>query len=403
MTVQTKFSKLVREEPDPIIKTMNLYAADPNPQKIDVSIGVYKDPNGGSYLFPSIAKAKKHLHANDPGHNYTNMSGIPAFTKGAQRVIFGEEIASEGKIASLQTISGTGAIHMALLLYREAGYTQYYVGEPSWSNYIPMIQCIGGTVSTYRHYDESSKSVDFESVRKALKTAPAKTIFLFQTCCHNPTGADFTQEQWIEIVEIMKDRDLLPLLDTAYQGFSSGDKDVDAWPIRHFYKQGMEFVVCESFSKNMGLYSERVGCTHVVVQDKEYVMNAQSTLTALFRQECSFAPAYGARLAATIFEDQELYKVWNEDVAEITRRLKTVRQLVLEKLTKLGTPGDWTNVVKQTGLFWYSGLTPAQNDRLISKHNVYSTNIGRVNIAGLNEENVDYFCRAIDEVVRSTN
>ncbi|EGW30807.1 aspartate aminotransferase/Glutamic oxaloacetic transaminase AAT2/GOT1 [Spathaspora passalidarum NRRL Y-27907] len=403
MTVTSKFASLTREEPDPIMKTMNAYANDTSANKIEVAIGVYKDSLGGSYLFPSIAKAKQHLHENDPGHNYTQMSGIPSFVRGAQRVIFGEEIASQGKIASLQTISGTGAIHMGLLVYKEAGYKNYYLGLPAWQNYIPMIEHVGSTVKTFTYYDEAKKTLDFESCIQALESAPKNTIFLLQACCHNPTGADFTHDQWVQITQIMKSRELLPMLDIAYQGFASGDKDVDAFPIRHMYNEGLDFVVCQSFSKNMGLYSERVGCVHVVVQDKTYVPHAQSTLTAMFRHECSFAPAYGARLASIIFEDPKLLQEWNQDVRNVRDRMQHMRQLVFDKLTKLATPGDWSNVVEQTGLFWFSGLTEEQNNRLIEKHNVYSTSMGRVNIAGLNEENVDYFCKAIDEVVRATS
>ncbi|CAL1198980.1 unnamed protein product [Candida parapsilosis] len=222
MTVQTVFSNLVREEPDPIIKTMQQYHKDTNPQKIDVSIGVYKDEAGACYEFPSITQAKQILHDNDPGHNYTNMAGITDFVAGAQKLVFGDEIVKQDKLASIQAISGTGSLHIAMLLYREAGYTNYYIGTPTWQNYQPMIEHIGGKVTTYKHYNEEARSVDFDCVLSALNSAPSKSVFLFQTCCHNPTGADFTRKQWEQIGSIMQKRQLLPLLDTACQGFSSG-------------------------------------------------------------------------------------------------------------------------------------------------------------------------------------
>ncbi|KAK6464137.1 aspartate aminotransferase/Glutamic oxaloacetic transaminase AAT2/GOT1 [Scheffersomyces coipomensis] len=403
MTASTKFSKLEREAPDPIVHTMNQYFADPDARKVDVSIGVYKSEQGGSYLFPSVAKAKEILRNNDPGHNYTNMSGIPEFINGARSAIFGDDRAKQGHLASLQTISGTGALHIAFVFLREAGYTNYYLGLPSWSNYIPMIEHVGGKVQTYTHYDEVTRKVDFNSVIENLESAPSDSVFLFQTCCHNPTGADFTKDQWIQIADIVKRRQILVLFDTAYQGFASGDKDVDVSPIRHFYDLNLEFVVTQSFAKNLGLYGERVGALHVVVQDKDYVPNAQSTLTALFRQECSFAPAFGARVASIIFQSPELLQVWKNDVAEITERLLDIRKQIHDRLSKLNTPGNWDHVLNQQGLFWYSGLTPAQNERLISHHHVYSTSIGRVNIAGVNNSNVDYFCQALDEVVRNSS
>ena len=402
MTVQTVFSNLVREEPDPIIKTMQQYHKDTNPQKIDVSIGVYKDEAGACYEFPSITQAKQILHDNDPGHNYTNMAGITDFVAGAQKLVFGDEIVKQDKLASIQAISGTGSLHIAMLLYREAGYTNYYIGTPTWQNYQPMIEHIGGKVTTYKHYNEEARLVDFDCVLSALNSAPSKSVFLFQTCCHNPTGADFTRKQWEQIGSIMQKRQLLPLLDTACQGFSSGTPDQDAWPIRYLYSLNLEFIVCQSFSKNMGLYSERCGAVHVVVQDKDFVPNVQSNLVALFRHECSFAPAFGARLVAIILNNDKLRNQWLDELYESTMRLKHSRQRILEKLTQLKTPGDWRNVVEQNGLFWYSGLTKEQNEQLIEKHNVYSTTMGRVNVAGLNNKNIDYFCLAIDDVVRNT-
>lgn len=400
MTVQSIFADLKTEQPDPIILTMQQYAQDNNPAKIDVSIGVYKDENGACYEFPAITKAKQILAKNDPGHNYTSMSGIADFISGAQRLIFGKEIVSEGKVASLQTISGTGSLHMAMLFLKEAGFTEYYIGVPTWQNYQPMVESIGcKAAKLYNYYDEKTKSLDFQSIRAAAEAAPQGTVFLLQTCCHNPTGSDLSQDQWVELVNIIKQRKLVPLLDTAYQGFGSGDLDKDAWPIRYIYSQGLEFVVCQSFSKNMGLYSERVGACHVVMGDQQYKPAVQSNLVALFRHESSFAPAFGARLAAIILNNPELEEQWRGEVAECTRRLKELRRAVLDRLTKLGTPGNWTNVVEQNGLFWFSGLTKEQNDKLVAKH-VYSTNMGRVNVAGLNFTTVDHFCKAIDQVVR---
>ncbi|CAI5759449.1 unnamed protein product [Candida verbasci] len=398
MTIESKFSKLEGEAPDPIIKTMAKFAADQSSNKIDVSIGVYKDEKLQPYLFPSIKKSKQILFENDPGHNYTSMGGIPQFINGAQRVIFGDDISN---IASLQCISGTGSIHMALVFLKENQFINYYIGLPTWQNYGPMIEHIGGKLNYYKYYDEKTKKIDFESVLNTLESASPNSIFLFQTCCHNPTGSDFSQNQWTEIFKIMKLKQLIPIFDTAYQGFSSGDLTIDAWPIRYFKSQGLEFLVTQSFSKNMGLYSERVGCLHVNYQDETMKDKIQSTLVKIFRVECSFAPAYGSRIAINIFENQKLYKQWEIDISNITKRLKGIRQKILDKFQELGTPGDWSNVITQTGLFWHSGLTPQQNDKLISKYNIYSTSMGRVNIAGLNDKNLDYFVRAIDDIVRN--
>ncbi|CAL1198933.1 unnamed protein product [Candida parapsilosis] len=249
MTVQTVFSNLVREEPDPIIKTMQQYHKDTNPQKIDVSIGVYKDEAGACYEFPSITQAKQILHDNDPGHNYTNMAGITDFVAGAQKLVFGDEIVKQDKLASIQAISGTGSLHIAMLCPRSRLY-QLLHRTPTWQNYQPMIEHIGGKVTTYKHYNEEARSVDFDCVLSALNSAPSKSVFLFQTCCHNPTGADFTRKQWEQIGSIMQKRQLLPLLDTACQGFSSGTPDQDAWPIRYLYSLNLEFILSIIFQKH---------------------------------------------------------------------------------------------------------------------------------------------------------
>ncbi|KHC77432.1 aspartate aminotransferase [Candida albicans P78042] len=405
MTVKSKFTHLTKEEPDPIIKTLTQYHQDQSPNKLDVSIGVYKSPDGLLYTFPSIIEAKEIYHnEKNYGHNYTTMSGIKEFINGSQQLLFGKDVITsdgEKKIASIQTIAGTGAIHMGLLFFMEAGYKNFYLGLPSWSNYIPMIETVGGKVNTYEYYNTANGEINFDTVKKTLIEAPKNSVFIFQTCCHNPTGADFNNDQWIEIVKLIKQYDHLVLMDTAYLGFSSGDLIKDSWILRYMYEEAeIEFVVAQSFSKNMGLYGERLGAVHVIVQDENYVDHAQSTLVANFRHECSFAPSFGARLAQIIFENDKLYQQWTKEVNQVTQRLQNLRQLVYQTLIKLETPGNWKTVIQQKGLFWYSGLTPQQNDRLISNHNVYSTSIGRVNIAGLNEQNVEYFCKAIDEVVR---
>lgn len=396
MTVKSNFASLKREEPDVIVQIMNRFNQDPTPNKIDVSIGVYKSEDG-PYIFPTVKKAKDYFYENDPGHNYHNMAGIPEYVKGARRTIFGSE---EGKIASLQTISGTGSLHMAISFLKEAGHSNFYIGTPSWSNYVPMVQRNGGKVNYYNHYDKKTRGVDFPLLESALTSAPEKSVFILQACCHNPTGADFSKDQWKQICRIVKERDLITLFDAAYLGFSSGDKDIDAWPIRYFYEQELEFLVCQSFSKNMGLYGERVGCLHVVANDSDIVLNAQSTLVAIFRAECSFGPAFGARIAARIMNTEELKKEWDEEVKAITKRLEFIRGKVYQKFVELETPGYWEHVTKQKGLFWYSGLTPDQTEQLISEHHVYVIPNGRVNIAGLGTKDIDSFCKAVDSVVR---
>ena len=401
MTVETAFANVEACPVDPVMDIMDKYSRDTYQKKIDVSVGVYKSEDGSVFTLPSIKEAKRRLAANDPGHSYTNMRGIPEYIEGARKVIFGP--ATSTTIASVQTISGTGAIHMGMAFLNKIQRTKYVIGVPAWDNYIPMVKHMGGEVQTYRHYDPQTGRVDFDALLTAIREVPAGSVFILQACCHNPTGADYSREQWEQIASAISKYNHFTLFDIAYQGLASGSLDEDAWPVRYFMDQKMEFMVCQSFSKNLGLYSERAGCLHVVGRDSVHVQNVQSQLVSLFRLECSFAPAFGARLVAQITNDEKLRSQWLEEVFQLSARIKKIRHIIMDKLVKLETPGKWDHVVKQKGMFWYSGLSQNQVRMLIDDYHVYMTLNGRVNVTGLNSSNIDYFCRSIDQVVRTTS
>lgn len=398
MTVSSFFGSLEPALLDPIIELMNKFAQDPHPDKIDVSVGVYKTEDGNPhYVFPCVRAAKEKLAQKDPGHCYTQMSGIPAYVAEAQRTVFG---ANHSNVVSVQAISGSGALHLAFVFLRDAGYNDFYVGTPAWGNYKGMVEHVGARYHEYKYYDAKANAADFDAAIEALESAPPKSVFVLQAVCHNPTGCDYSKEQWAKILDVMETRNLFPLFDIAYQGFASGDVDDDAWAIREAHRRGLEFVACQSYSKNMGLYSERAGCIHVSVNDPSAISNVSSALVSAIRSEFSFAPAFGARVATIVQLDDEVRKVWAQDVLAVTDRLRGVRQLVLDKFTKLGTPGNWEPIIHQNGLFWFSGLTPLQVQKLQDEHHIYGTLNGRVNVAGLNGSNIDAYCAAVDAVVR---
>lgn len=399
MTTDLFFSHIVQEAEDPILAIVNKHAADPHPDKIDASIGVYKTEDGdSSYVFPSVKRAKAVLAANDPGHCYTYMQGIPEYLHEARKTVFGAG-AGEGRVSSLHTPGGTGALHFATTFLVKAGYKDFYVGTPAWGNYHGIVESSGGNFHEYNHYNRAANDVDFVSCEQALRSAPAKSVFILQACCHNPTGADFTNEQWHAIAQLARERNLLLLLDSAYLGFASGTIDGDAYGVRYLLSQGLEFVVCQSYSKNLALYSERVGAVHVVVKQQDDLAKVSSLLVAIFRSEASFASAFGARVATIVQSDPELSLVWKDDVKAVHDRLKLVRQQVYDKLVKQQTPGQWDHVLKQRGLFWFSGLSKDQVTKMIDEQHVYMTFNGRVNMASLNQSNIDRFCAAIHEVV----
>lgn len=398
MTVNSYFSQLEPSQLDPILLLMTAFANDTHPDKIDLSVGVYKTEEGDpNYIFPCVKAAKEKLAANDPGHCYTLMGGIPAFISNAKKTVFG---ADHDDVVSVQAISGSGALHLAFNFLRDTGFNDFYVGVPAWGNYHGMIEHVGGKYHEYKYYDPKTNAVDFDAAVEALEAAPDKSVFVLQAVCHNPTGCDYSREQWSKILDILQRKDIFPLFDIAYQGFASGSVDEDAWSIREAYKRGLEFVACQSYSKNMGLYSERAGCIHVSVKDKEALSTVASSLVSTVRSEFSFAPAFGARVASIVQLDEDIKKTWGEDVLAVTQRLKGVRKLVLDKFTKLQTPGNWEPIVKQNGLFWYSGLTPLQVEKLREEYHIYGTSNGRVNVAGLNTSNIDAYCSAVDAIVR---
>lgn len=398
MTCESFYETIEESSLDPIAIIAEKYIKDTNPNKVDLSIGVYKPESGDiKYVFPSVKQAKKIIYENDEGHSYHKMSGLPELVLGAQKVIFGEEHVNDGKFASIQTISGTGAINIAIKFLKQLGLNNYYIGKPTWGNYQAMIEAEGGQVNYFSHYDFNTGEVDFPAVLEAIDSMPNNSVLLLQACCHNPTGADYSKDQWKQLADKVKSKNIYTFFDIAYQGFASGNKDEDAWPIRYFYEQQLPFLVTESFSKNMGIYGERVGCIHVVSNNKQEIPRIHNLLTNIFRTSCSFAPLFGARIGANLIHN--LKSQWDQDVLEVYERMKSVREKMFTKLTKLNTPGNWDSILKQNGLFWYSGLTEQQSNKLCQDHHIYLAGT-RVNIAGINESNMDYIAGAIDQVVR---
>lgn len=374
-------------------------AADKSSAIVDVSAGVYRDSTGRPYTLPAVKAAKEKVVSHD--HDYNLCLGIPEFVKAATTIAVGEEAVKAGKVASCQTVGGTGACHLgAAFLVQNCGYNKFYLGTPAWPNYFPVITHPGGVVETYEYYDEKTKEVNFPNLVATLNSAPAKSVFVLQLCCHNPTATDLSMDQWQQVGEIMKKRQLIAFFDSAYQGMASGSIEEDGAPVRAFVELGLEIVVAQSFSKNLGLYGERIGCLHVVVEDASMTALVADQLRYIFRAECSSSPAFGARIVSTVANDAELTSQWKINLKEMAQRLIDTRQLVYNKLVdEYKTPGDWSHLLKQRGLFWYSGLSEKQSNALLDEYHVYLPKNGRINIAGLNELNIDQFCKLFHKAV----
>ncbi|KIJ68976.1 hypothetical protein HYDPIDRAFT_172482 [Hydnomerulius pinastri MD-312] len=394
--------------PDSIFKLTAAYKADTYPQKINLGVGAYRDDNDKPWVLPVIKKATEIL-LNDPkfDHEYLPITGLPEFTAGAAKLMLGPNSSAiaEGRAVSVQTISGTGANHLAALFlsrfYGFNGTKQIYLSNPTWANHQAIFNNVGINPVDYPYYDPRTIGLDFEGFKSTLENAVPRSVFLLHACAHNPTGVDPTQEQWKEIVEIMLTKNHYAFLDCAYQGFASGDLNNDAWAVRYFAEKGVPMLICQSFAKNAGLYSQRIGALHVIPPTKDAADRVKSQLSVFQRSEISNPPSYGARLMALILNTPELFDEWNRDIKTMAHRIISTRKELVRLLTEeLKTPGDWRHITKQIGMFSFTGLNPSQSQAMLEKAHIYLTTNGRISMAGLNSRNIRYFAESMDKAVR---
>ncbi|KAK9348350.1 pyridoxal phosphate-dependent transferase [Lipomyces starkeyi] len=396
--------------PDALFGVLAAYKADPSSQKVDVSVGAYRDNSGKPWVLPVVKKVDSILK-DDPtlDHEYLPITGLPEFTTQSARLVLGAtaDAIKNNLVASVQTISGTGANHLgALFLSRHppttsAGPTTVYISSPTWPNHKQIFANVGIAVREYPYFDPKTLGLDINGFLGALESAEPGSIILLHACAHNPTGVDPTQDQWKQIADVMIRKDLFPFFDCAYQGFASGDLDRDAWAVRYFLSKGVELLVCQSFAKNFGLYGERAGALHVISATKEISTAVKSQLAVLQRSEISNPPAYGARIVAKVLNDPALFEEWTNDLKRMSGRIQEMRKALYDKLVELGTPGTWNHIIDQIGMFSFTGLTPAQVGKITKEYHVYLTSNGRISMAGLNTNNIDYFAKAVDNVVRT--
>ncbi|KAK2813635.1 hypothetical protein FQN50_000032 [Emmonsiellopsis sp. PD_5] len=398
---------------DPLFGLMRAYKQDPSDKKVDLGIGAYRDNTAKPWVLPVVKKADELLR-NDPNlnHEYLPIAGLSEFTSAAQKLILGADspAIAEKRVVTLQTISGTGAVHLGGLFLSKFYPTQpppsIYLSSPTWANHQQIFSNVHLPLATYPYFSPQTKGLDIDGMLSTLRSAPAGSIILLHACAHNPTGVDPTRDQWKQIASAMRERNHFPFFDCAYQGFASGDLNADAWAIRYFVEQGFELCVAQSFAKNFGLYGERAGAFHFVsapgTQAAESNAHVASQLAILQRSEISNPPAYGARIAALVLNDPVLFAEWEGDLRTMSGRIIEMRKGLRERLEKRGTPGSWAHVTSQIGMFSFTGLSEGQVRRLREKWHVYMTKNGRISMAGLNTNNIDYFAEAVDSVVRET-
>ena len=387
---------------DPILGLTEQFNADKNPKKVNLGIGVYTDENGKVPLLDCVRQAEKQMLELAAPHGYLPIDGLPAYDKAVQSLVFGADTPAvkEGRIVTIQALGGTGGLKIgADFLRRAAPKAEVWVSDPSWENHRALFEDAGFKVNSYPYYDASTHGVKFDAMLAALGEIPSGSIVVLHACCHNPTGVDLTPEQWTPVIEVVKKRDLVPFLDIAYQGFGAGI-DADGVAVRRFAEAGVPVLVSNSFSKSFSLYGERVGALSVVTQSSEEAARVLSQIKRLVRTNYSNPPSHGGHVIAKILITPELRVLWEKELAAMRDRIKTMRSLLVEKIHARVPGADFSFILRQNGMFSYSGLTKAQVVRMRDEFGVYAIESGRICCAALNTGNIDYSADVIAKVIK---
>jgi len=396
--------------PAPPIEVFQLgrdYQADTSPDKVSLGVGAYRTEEGKPWILPVVKKAEKILAEKIEqeviNHEYLPVLGLESFATAATAMLLGEDspALAENRAFGVQSLSGTGALRNgAEFLKRIVGSNIVYYSDPTWGNHGLIFKNAGFTeLRKYRYWDKSIKGLAWDGMIEDLSNAPAKSVIVLHACAHNPTGLDPTKEQWEKIADICQEKDLFPFFDCAYQGFASGCLNTDAWAVRYFVSRGFELFCSQSFSKNFGLYNERAGNLTVVLKDPSNMANFKSQLTLIIRAMYSNPPAHGARIVDTVLSSQELYEEWKGCIRVMSSRIIDMRAGLRKRLEDLSTPGDWSHITTQIGMFSYTGLTEEMCIFLQKEKHLYLLKSGRISMCGLTPGNIDYVAKAINEAV----
>lgn len=404
------FKALPTAPVDPILGTALAFQADTDPQKVNLGIGAYRTEEGLPYVLPVVKAAEQEIVSkmgSTIDKEYSTIDGPPELKTATQKLVFGdsEEVVTSGRIASVQSLSGTGSLRVAaefIKIFMKPPAHEIWISTPTWGNHPTIFQAAGLTVHEYPYYKAQTKGFDLEGMLAALRKTQPGSVVLLHGCAHNPTGVDPSEDQWRAIASLMQDRNLIPLIDLAYQGYASGCLDKDAFSVRLFVSMGFEVFLSQSFAKNLGMYGERIGMLHVVCVNSAQAKAVLSQLKMVIRPMYSSPPIHGAHIVNTILSDPVKLEQWKRELTEMASRISEVRKLLRKGLEDKKTPGTWQHITDQIGMFSFTGLNPEQCERLISKHHIYLLKTGRISLAGLNKGNIKYMVESVNEVVRST-
>ncbi len=386
---------------DPILGLTEAFNADPNPGKVNLGVGVYCDDAGKVPLLRCVLEAEKQSMQTPKSRSYLPIDGLGAYDKAVQELVFGADNAAvkAGRIATIQALGGTGGLKVgADFLRRLYPNAKVAISDPSWENHRALFEAAGFDVVTYAYYDPNTHGVRFEAMLAEMRRLPADTIVVLHACCHNPTGVDLNAEQWQQVVKVMQETRLIAFLDMAYQGFGDGLLQ-DSLAVRQFLEAGLTFFVSTSFSKSFSLYGERVGALSAVAATKDEAERVLSQLKRVIRSNYSNPPTHGAQVVAAVLSSPALRAMWEEELAQMRDRIKTMRNALAHKLKAKGVRRDFSFITRQVGMFSYSGLDAAAVDRLAKEFSIYAVRSGRICVAALNSKNIDYVVDAIAKVV----
>jgi aromatic-amino-acid transaminase len=386
---------------DPILGLNEQFGSDPNPNKVNLGVGVYTDENGKLPLLKCVMAAEQAMAEAAKPRGYLPIDGIAAYDTAVQSLVFGADSAEvkAKRVATVQALGGTGGLKVgADFLKQVNGKAQVLISAPSWENHRALFTRAGFDVAEYPYYDAKTRGIDFAAMRSALQAAAAGTIVVLHACCHNPTGYDLTPAQWDEVVAIVEARNLVPFLDMAYQGFGQSIAE-DGAAVAKFVASGVDLFIATSFSKSFSLYGERVGALSVVCKNAEETARVLSQLKIVIRTNYSNPPTHGAQIVATVLATPALRAQWEEELAAMRVRIKAMRTALVEKLAAAGAKQDMGFIAKQQGMFSYSGLNATQMQRLRGEFGIYGVDSGRICVAALNAKNIDAVVSAIAKVL----
>jgi len=388
--------------PDAILGIAQAFRESTAPGKVNLAVGAYRDDGGTPFVLPSVREAEKRLLERGEKKEYAPIDGLPAFRKLALEFAYGSDCSAlkEGRIAAVQTLSGTGACRIAGEFYSRflRKGTAIYVSDPTWGNHIPIMQLAGLEVRRYRYLDRKRNALDIEGYLADIAAAPEGSIFLLHACAHNPTGVDPSRAQWDQISDALLARGHHVLMDCAYQGFASGDAEADSYAIRRFLDAGHSLVLAQSFAKNFGLYGERVGTLSVACLDAAEAARVLSQLKLIIRPMYSSPPIHGALIVSEVLGDEPLRAQYYGECAAMAERINSMRTLLRTELEASGSTHDWQHVTDQIGMFAFTGMSAEMCDELTEKHSIFLTKDGRISIAGINSANVQAIAEAIHDV-----